>query len=90
MNKTILDVCGVNGKLKECVVKDLKIIIANSNLGEIREIHSIAKLIEEFQDKAFEGVWTDTCKMVYFYKLGVMYGKRIERARRLKVSTKND
>lgn len=90
MDKPILDVCGVNGKLKERIAKDLKIIIANSSLGEIRETYNIAKLIEEFQDKAFEGVWTDTCKMLYFYKLGVMYGKRTERARRLKVSTKKD
>lgn len=63
---------------------DVNIIMENTILREYREIVEFAEKLNEFLNREYDGSWNDNSKLLYMFKLGVMQGKREERARRKK------
>jgi hypothetical protein len=63
---------------------DLQIAMKQSSLKELQIVLQLKECMDKNQDETFEGLWSNIPKMLFFYKLGVMQGKREERLKRKK------
>lgn len=73
--------------LKDIKYSDLEVIYNNIGSVEICTAYDLDKLLDVFADDSW-GTLDKYIKMVYMFKLGVMIGKREERARKKKINTK--
>lgn len=74
-------------KLKEIQFKlinhdDIETVLANATLGEYTQIRNFSDKIDEILKSTDRTSWDIYGKLLYMFKLGVMQGKREERARR--------
>ncbi len=60
-------------------LENINVAVKNSAFGEIKTVYELSEYMDKFYDKSSEIQWKNNCKMLFFYKLGVMHGKREER-----------
>lgn len=73
--------------LKDIKYSDLEALYEDIGCEEIYTAYDLDKLLDVFADDSW-GTYVKYIKMVYLFKLGVMIGKREERARKKRINTK--
>ena len=73
--------------LKKIKISDLEALYKDISCGEIYEAANLSKILDKYIESDW-GVGIPYLKMVYMFKLGVMIGKRQERARKKRINTK--